>query len=363
MSDTYSNPAGNTYLADLGITVQPTGVVHSDVWRIHPIMRYIPVASVMRGITGDEIQVMADFSAALSFAENTALTDQAMPSITGYAPTLVGRGFSVSQSVQGRQRVSDDRWPAFEKIRAQKVLRVMIDDLSHGATNSVILLSSGFTDVTDDAAGNASLDGFLTCVFAVSRPSVAFYDVVGIKGIVDGIRAEGHLYANDGVTDQIRRFFAEWTPDQIHSETGFVAEIAGCRIHQTNNKTGDASRLYETGGVTHGIVMADHMRRLQAAKSNPMSQYEDVAPPIVVVGREDPIPDLPAVHQPKDEFVLTSGPAMPNMVLKPGKVTLKSWYDLGNNVAGYKRDYGWDVDAIAPNAADIRCHQYLSTYA
>ena len=65
-----------------------------------------------------------------------------------------------------------------------------------------------------------------------------------------------------------------------------------------------------------------------------MSQYQDVAPPIVVVGREDP--DLPAVHQPKDGASSTSGPAMPNMVPEPGKVTLKSWYDLGNNVAGYK---------------------------
>ena len=170
MSDTYSNVTGDTYLADLGLAAVPTPIYHSDVWRPHPILDFVPVMTVRRGRTGDEIQVMADISSILSFAENTALVDQAMPSITGFAPTLVGRGYSWSQSVQGRQRVADENWPQFEAVRDDKVIRAMVDDLTHGTTNSITLLSSGVTDITVDAAGNASLDGLITAVHAVGRP-------------------------------------------------------------------------------------------------------------------------------------------------------------------------------------------------
>lgn len=361
MADTFSNVTGDTYLTDLGITIRPASVLHGAVWRPHPILAFCPVMEIPRGQTGWGVRTMADFSAALSFAENTALTDQAAPTITSVNPTLVGRGFSLSHSVQGRQRVSDDQWPQYEKVMLQKVLRVMIDDLTHGSTNGITPLSSAFTDITVDSGANASLDGFITAVLAVSKPAVAFYDAVGIQGLIDSIRAEGHLYANQGVTDQVRRSVDAFSPDMIHSD-GFVFEIAGCRVYQTNNKTGDASRLYETGGDTHAIIMSDHRRRMEAARGNPMSQYDLVAPPIVVQGRRDPIPDLPRVHDPKVMFALASGGEMPNEIGMDGRVELWSWFDLGNNVAGHKRDYAWVFDPIATSAADIRCHPYSTTY-
>ena len=45
------------------------------------------------------------------------------------APTLVGRGYSWSQSVQGRRRVADENWLQFEAVRDDKVIRAMVDDL------------------------------------------------------------------------------------------------------------------------------------------------------------------------------------------------------------------------------------------
>lgn len=361
MADTFSNVTGNTYLADLGITVRPTPVYHSDVWRPHPMLDYIPVIVTERGITGNEIQVMADISSILSFAENTALTDQAMPAITGFAPTLVGRGYSWSQSVQGRQRVADRDWPQFELVRAQKVVRAMVDDLTHGSTNSFTLLSAGITDITVDAAGNATLDGLLMAVQAVGRPAVAFYDAIGIQGLIESIRSEGAYYASEGVSEQVRRLVDKYTPDQIHPD-GFVFEVFGCKVFQTNNKSGDATRLYENSSITHAIVMADHKRRAQAAKGNPMAQYDLVPPPFVLHGREDPIPDMPKVHDPQEILSLKGGAEMPNVVGMNGRILLKSWLDLGNNVAGLKRDFGWEFDPILVTSGDVRCHQYLTTF-
>src|SRR3990167_6245617 len=106
MSDTFSNPGNASYFADLGLTIVPAPVLHGTTWRPHPILRYVPVMVVERGSTGRGIRTMADFSAALAFSENTALTDQAMPTITSTNPTMAGRGFSLSQTVQGMMRVA-----------------------------------------------------------------------------------------------------------------------------------------------------------------------------------------------------------------------------------------------------------------
>lgn len=361
----FSNPGNAAYYADLGITIKPARVMHGTTWRPHPILGWIPVVSIPRGQTGWGIRTMADFSAALSFAENTALTDQAMPTITSVNPTLVGRGFSYSQTVQGRQRVADEDWGQLVTIRDQKVSRVIMDDLTNGSTNGITALSSGITDVTTDAAGNASLDGLLTCIDAVGKPAVAFYDAVGVRGIVDSIRAEGGLYANSGLSDQVRRIADTFQPDSI-SDDGFVLELFGCRVYQTNDRSGDGSRLYEDGGITHGIVMADTKRRLQAAQGGgSLYQYQNVAPPIILMGRADPIPDMPRVNESVIEWLKIENPPMAEALgINPGQniICFASWFDVGINVAGHKRDFGGEFDPILANGGYARCHQYLSSY-
>lgn len=367
MSDTFSNPGNASFFADLGITIRPGKVQHANTWRPHPILGFIPVVSIPNGSTGQGVRRWADWSAGIAFSENTAMTDQAHPSITTVDPTLVGRGFSYSQTVQGRQRVADGDWDHTEKIRDQKVVRVLVDDLTHlsGNANSIIALSSSVTDVTVDAAGNASLDGLFACIRAVGRPAVAFYDAVGIQGIVDSMRAEGNLYANQGVSAQVARAVGDFQPDMVAAD-GFCFEIAGCRIYQTNEREGDGTRLYEDSSITHGIVMADFRRRMEAARGgSALYQYNDVAFPIVLEGRADPIPGLPDILQPDPEFlVFRNPPGLQGMIADGDRqmVAYGRWLDIGNNVAGYKYDFGGQFDPILANSGYIRCHQYATTY-
>lgn len=366
MSDTFSNVGGNSYFADLGITTKPMRVQHGSFWRPASYLRHIPVVTIPRGMSGLGVRTMADFSAAVAFSENTAMTDQAMPTITSTNPTLVGRGFSYSQSVQGRQRVADADWPAVEKIRDQKVRRVLVDDMTHlsGNSNSIAALSASITDITRDAAGNASLDGLFDACEAVGYPAVAHYDLVGFRGIQDGIRAEGHLYANQGVSDQVRRMMDKFEPDMI-ADDGFIVEINKCRIYLTNDRSGDATHLYETGGVTHALVMRDFTRSMDAGRQgNSLYQFEDVAAPIILMGRADPVPGLPAVHD-VQQFLKIEDPALADALgIDPGErvIVFASWLDIGNNVAGFKRDFGGEYDPILANANYARCHQYLTTY-
>lgn len=367
MSDVFSNPTNGAYLADLGITIRPMGVQHGNFWRPHPLLAFVPVISIPRGQTGWGVRRMADFSAGIAMTENTAMTDQAMPTITSVDPTLVGRGFSYSQTVQGRQRVADADFPQFEKIRDQKIVRVLIDDLTHlsGNANSMIALSASITDITRDAAGNATLDGLFDCAEAVGYPAVAFYDLVGIRGIQDSIRAEGGYYASEGVSDQVRRMMDKWTPDML-SDNGFMVEIGKTRIFCTNDRAGDATRLYETSSITHGLVLRDFTRSMEAGRAGgPSYQYEDVTAPIILQGREDAIPDLPKIQDPNPKWLTVKDPNLAKSlgITEGGRVVcFASWLDIGNNVAGYKRDFGGEMDPILANSGYARCHQYLTAY-
>lgn len=368
MSDVFSNPGNATYWADLGLTTVPMRVQHSNFWRPASYLRHIPVISIPRGRTGNGVRTMADWTAAIAFSENTALVDQSMPTITSTNPTLVGRGFSYSQTVQGRQRVADGDWEAAERVRDQKVRRIIVDDLTHlaGNANSIAALTASITDITRDAAGNASLDGLFDTCEAVGYPAVAHYDLVGFRGIQDSIRAEGHLYANDGVTDQIRRMMDKFEPDMI-SDDGFVVEINKCRIYITNDRVSDATHLYEIGGVTHGLILRDFRRSMEAGRQgSALYQFEDVAAPIILMGREDPIPGLPQIHDVDLEWLRIEDPSLADdLGIEPGGrvIAVASWLDIGHDVAGHKRDFGYEADPVLANSGYARAHQYLTTYA
>jgi hypothetical protein len=364
MSDVFSNPGNAAYFADLGITIEPAGAMHVEPWRPNPILGFVPVVGINRGTTGLGIRRVAEISSIIAYAENTALVDQAWPAITTIDPSVGGRGYSLSHTSQGMLRVSGPNWDKMSAVMQELVLRAIVNDITHGSTNGIMQLAASITDVTDDAAGNATLEGLLNCVLKTGRPSVAFYDPVGIRGLIDSIRADGAYFASQGLSDSVRRMADAFQDDQIAS-AGFFAEIFGCRIHQTVDRDRGAglTGLYENGGVTHALVMSDFRRRMDAGSVGGMNQYANTAPPIVLEGYYDCIPGLRAVQEPEPQWKVIENTALAGMFPEHGsQIGIARWADVGNNVAGAKDDFGVIFDPILTNGDLARCHQYQTAY-
>lgn len=351
----FSNPGDSTYFADLGLGAVPLPPLHSKTWRPHPWLRFVPVIGVPNGQTGHNVMTVADWTAALAKSENVALVDQAMPTISGTAPTIVDRGFAYAETTKGHRRISAEMRAQYQTLVDQKLMRLAFDDMSHGSVNSLVQLTASMTDITVDASGNLSLDGLLAAIHRVGAPCVAFICADGIQGLADSIRAEGLMAA---LPEQARQWAGAYD-GKIHGD-GYVTSLWGCRIYQTNNNNQEASRLYENGGMTHAVVMADITARNAASGSE--NQYDLTAPPVLIQAIENPLEGLPSQFNPRKLAELKSG-SLGKALGRPGSVGIYACDDISQGPLGEKTMLAWAADFQITDSSAICAVQYQSAYS
>ena len=169
---------------------------------------------------------------------------------------------------------------------------------------------------------------------------------------MDSIRAEGHLYASEGVSDRCGAWRTKFSPDMIHAG-GFVfgSPTAGSSRPTTGTGTQPALREQQHHPRDHhGRPQA----AAQAASGGAMNQYQQVPRRSYWWAARIRSPTCPACTIPRSCWRSWAAPRCPTS----SGWTARSASRLARprqQRRRQERDYGWVFDPFPVTSGDIRC--------